>query len=794
MQGNTIPFRPVEVQLGASSFSVAPGGSVVVPYALVNHTSSEDYFYVTLQGIPASWAVLDLPLIHLAAGERREASLTIQSPDTSPLSAGIYPVVLRAASQADREIWGEAGFDLQVGSYENTAQAAPYVSSGRIEVALATTRFSVAPGEVLVIPVRVTNRGTFEDTFYLGIEGIPPQWLSGPAQLARLAPGASSEMNVLIQPTAGSLAGAYPFRLRLASQADPSQNNIVEAMLNLAAASQFVSDLSPRRIEGGRMARVRIHNLSSSPDSYTLRWHSQQGDLDFVPTIHGPVEVMPGDTGVVDFTASPRSLNWFGQPATLPYTVTVLSSGGEGQSHHGNVINNALIPIWVLPALLVFFLTLICGLGYLWNWNQNRLAAARATAQAEVGLVGVQTATAAAAANAEATVSAINAANAVGTAAVNATAKAVVAAATNAAATAAANAAATARIPTPTPMPTATSAPIPTNTPVPTFTPIAPTSTATRLPPTPTNTVPPPTSTLTPIPSPTFTLTPLPVVISPTPTQLSLPVTGQQLFLFVSDSNGGPHLYLYNSADNTTQPLTSGASAQMDPAWSPDGTKIAFTSNQAGNNDIYVMNADGSNPVDLTNNLADDRYPAWSPDGKQIAFTTNRDGNNEIYVMNADGSSPVNLTKSPASDFKPAWYTSGGLFTSTSRILFTSDRGGNTEIYAMNTDGTNPVNLTKNPADDSYPAVPPNGGRIAFVTNRDGNNEIYTMDLDGSHLANLTNNPAGDSQPAWSRDGKWIAFTSNRSGSQEIFIMAADGSKVTQVTRSTANDTQPAWR
>jgi Tol biopolymer transport system component len=67
------------------------------------------------------------------------------------------------------------------------------------------------------------------------------------------------------------------------------------------------------------------------------------------------------------------------------------------------------------------------------------------------------------------------------------------------------------------------------------------------------------------------------------------------------------------------------------------------------------MDADGSNPVNLTDNPADDYFPAWSPDGTRIAFVSYRDGNPEIYVMNADGSNPARLTDNPASDYSPSW-------------------------------------------------------------------------------------------------------------------------------------------
>ena len=115
------------------------------------------------------------------------------------------------------------------------------------------------------------------------------------------------------------------------------------------------------------------------------------------------------------------------------------------------------------------------------------------------------------------------------------------------------------------------------------------------------------------------------------------------------------------NADGTNlQNLTNHPAYDWGPAWSPDGTKIAFASDRDGNVEIYVMNADGTNPRNLTNHPADDgellwSRPAWSPDGMKIAFTSMRDGNAEIYVMAADGTNPRNLTHHPAQDDMPAW-------------------------------------------------------------------------------------------------------------------------------------------
>jgi Tol biopolymer transport system component len=123
----------------------------------------------------------------------------------------------------------------------------------------------------------------------------------------------------------------------------------------------------------------------------------------------------------------------------------------------------------------------------------------------------------------------------------------------------------------------------------------------------------------------------------------------------------GPYGVLVMNPDGTQQTrLSATNNVDINPRWSPDSTRIAFSSNRTGNTgsfEVFVMDANGGNQTRLTNNAGENSRPFWSPDGTKLLFQSNQVSGFEIYQMNADGSGQLNLTQTPFDEFQPVWQT-----------------------------------------------------------------------------------------------------------------------------------------
>jgi Tol biopolymer transport system component len=223
---------------------------------------------------------------------------------------------------------------------------------------------------------------------------------------------------------------------------------------------------------------------------------------------------------------------------------------------------------------------------------------------------------------------------------------------------------------------------------------------------------------------------------------------------------------------------------QIEPAWSPDGERLAFSSRRSGSFDIYSMSADGTDLRRLTTTKRDqDLNPTWSPDGRSIAFQRGQPG--RIFVMKADGSGARQVTDDLAEESEPAWSPDGSWIVYSRRTPGTTVR----ELWLVRPDGSERHKLTSFGSAVYDPAWSPDSTRIVFAGDLDGEVfDIYSIGVQGKDLRRHTQSADDAFEPSWSPDGRTIAFA--RGGS--IVTIDLQGN-VEEITNPENNDSSPAW-
>lgn len=836
----------VSIQVEASEFPVIPGSSTTINFYIENRGVNEDYFELSVLGIPSSWVSFQTPVIRLAAGERQTVSLVVNAPPPSQKSAGWYPVKIRAISQRDSNQMDEVEITLKVAVYE---------VQGRLGVMMHSNQFTVTPGGSVTIPIVLRNQGLEADNFRLTVKGIPSGWISTSSPVTQLDPAEQKGITLNIHPPRSpqSRAGRHPFTLQIFSQDYPDQATEIECILTIAAYTQFTCELDPPEFTDAQSARVEVVNQSNIQQAYTVSWVSDRDELEFTAESPNPAIVPPGEAGAVDFTAVPRRKPLLGGDISFIFSAHVESAEKETQTLSGEVSSRALIPVWVLPVVVVICVAAICVASFFW-YRDTQNAAATQTAAAAISDVVAATQTAAfnqtaAAETGQRDDDGDGLTNQreleIGTDPNNPDTdgdelidgEEVLRLGTD---------------------------PLNPDTDADELTdgeevlrrgtdPKNPDTDGDKLrdgeevrigtdPRNPdtdndglvdgdeiqrgTNPLNPDTESDNLIDGDEVRFGTNPLNPDTDSDRLIDGVESQNCPNFLNpDSDGdgiidgldldpcdpnnpsltataagslptlAPTIEPPTQAPPTQAPPTPPPPTQQPPVTAtplPLEGVIVFESNRDGNPEIYATNASSGVVFRLTENPAVDTQPAWSPDGSRIAFTSNRDGSNDIFVMNADGTNLINLTSNPADDQWPAWSPNG------QSIAFTTNRDGNQEIYAMNADGSNLVNLTNNPTNDFQPTwfdvrrLVSSDDWIAFTSDRDGNLEIYTMRSNGLEQVNISLNPNLDDSPTGNTDGK-VVFSSNRDGNFDVFSINLDGTGIQKLTTNPAQDINPTW-
>jgi len=223
--------------------------------------------------------------------------------------------------------------------------------------------------------------------------------------------------------------------------------------------------------------------------------------------------------------------------------------------------------------------------------------------------------------------------------------------------------------------------------------------------------------------------------------------------------------------------LTFQAGALSYPSVSPEGQSFVFASESDGDLDIHLQRVGGTNPINLTaDSEAEDTEPAFSPDGSQIAFRSGRDGGG-IFLMGATGESVRRLTDA---GYSPAWSPDGTeIVYSTEAIqpFYPYGRAGFGELWAVKVASGEKRRLTSAPRDAVQPNWSPHGHRIAFWGLRPGGQrDLWTVARSGGEasVVSVTDDADLDWNAVWAPDGRSLYFASDRGGAMGVFRLAID--------------------
>ncbi|MDE2309803.1 MAG: Tol-Pal system protein TolB [Betaproteobacteria bacterium] len=224
----------------------------------------------------------------------------------------------------------------------------------------------------------------------------------------------------------------------------------------------------------------------------------------------------------------------------------------------------------------------------------------------------------------------------------------------------------------------------------------------------------------------------------------------------------------------------------MSPAWSPDGSHLAYVTFEQEHAVVYVQSLLTSQRKVVANFPGSNSAPAWSPDGKQLAIVLTRDGGSQLYLVRPDGSDLRRITFSGEIDTEPNFSPDGQY------LLFTSDRGGSPQIYRTPLDGGPAERMTFEGGNNFSPRYSPDGKSFVFAHLTNGSFYIATQDFETKQMQLLTDG-GWEKKPSFAPNGKLILFASEAQGRGILATVSSDGRVKQRMFPQAGDIREPTW-
>lgn len=255
---------------------------------------------------------------------------------------------------------------------------------------------------------------------------------------------------------------------------------------------------------------------------------------------------------------------------------------------------------------------------------------------------------------------------------------------------------------------------------------------------------------------------------------------------YINKSKGRYALQVADADGVNPQTVVSSNEPIISPAWSPDGSKIAYVSFEKKKPIIFVQSLTTGQRLTLANFKGNNSAPSWSPDGRKLAIVLTHSANSQIYTINADGTGLKQLTKSSTIDTEPEWSPDGKW------IYFTSDRGGNPQIYKVSSIGGEAQRVTFQGDHNLSPHFSPDGKSLAMVRNNGGKYSIALQDLTSGQVQ-LLSDGADDESPSFAPNGRVVLYATRAGGRGALAAVSSDGRVRQRLSESGGDIREPSW-